>query len=621
MASGVINYISGVMAPHRDINAGNNAQLWPMKGMGSMSQIMAATRGKYRITKATITFDVRTSYGAGKHMIVRSQTGEQLGDVPCSATGSQTHALLTNPNYLHLQAIRLDGVNGTACQLRGGSYIRIAVYWETATAEVAQTPVQTVSSEPVIVSGEESMDGTKGKAMRAEVGVSFDGVDISKQINEYLLSASYTDNEEDEADDLQIKLEDRTNIWLQHWLDDTLQEASYGIKEGSKGLTINAGVKQYMPSGKLRKCDFGFFELDQIKASGPPSNILIKGTSLPYKNGIRTEERDKSWEGYTLKRIGQEIASKGGLGFIFDSPDDPSYSRVEQAQQTDIAFLQQLCHDAGKSLKISGMKLIIFDQARYESLEAVTTIKWQDGTYTKYDLSTQSGETHYDQCTVTYFDASSGNTYSATANAEDYDSEASQYTVCTVSNRKVGSNAEAMELAKKILRLHNKYEKRVTFTMIGDPLLCAGLTVTLNGFGLWDEKYIIKQCRHEISNSGYLTKLTLRSIPEGNVKVIKVEREEETTEETATATNTGTKKSTGNKQQTQKSWYANEYLTVYGGKEGGSGQNLITKDSKVQVLGSMSGDRTLVQCGNVTGYVNTASLQKREDKTKSNTKK
>ena len=577
-----------------------------------------------------------------------------------------------------------------------------------------------------LITGAEST-GEKGNALHTEVTVTFDGVDISQPINEDLITLSFTDNEEDEADDLQIKLKDNAKKWLDQWLNDTMAQAAYGVSavvvsvdkiqivvEGffnsyeykgkgnsnadtveilynlllgrnsdpggkaawttlldggtpladvingflgsqeftnhwdaetfkpstfvtncyniilgrdpdpagykswmavvgsDKGMSIQAGVKRYLPNGKIVRTGFGIFELDQLRASGPASSITIKGTSLPYSNGIRTEERDKSWEGYTLSRIGMEIASNGGLGFLYDCPDDPTYERIEQAKQTDIAFLMQLCHDAGKSLKISGMKLIIFDQAKYERMKSIETIRWMDGTYTKYDLSTQSGETHYDQCRLTYFDAASGTTFEGVANADDYDEEAKEHTICTITDRKVSSNEEAAELAAKILRLHNKYEKRVSFTLIGNPILSAGLAMNVQGFGLWDEKYIIKQCRHEISNTGYTTKITLRTIPEGRIEIEKAEEQAEEQKSGSTTNKKG--------KQVDKTWYTKEITKVYNGKDGDAGSAWVGTDLEVKVLGSTSGDRTLVRIGSTQGYVPTSAIERRETK-KTTTKK
>lgn len=63
-------------------------------------------------------------------------------------------------------------------------------------------------------------------ARRTAVDVAFDGVDISASIRPYLLSLSYIDNEEDEADDLQITLQDRDGLWLCQWLNDMVQAAA-----------------------------------------------------------------------------------------------------------------------------------------------------------------------------------------------------------------------------------------------------------------------------------------------------------------------------------------------------------------------------------------------------------
>lgn len=55
-------------------------------------------------------------------------------------------------------------------------------------------------------------------ARRTVVRLTFDGVDISTDINRYLQSLSYTDNEQDETDDLQLTLDDREGVWLGNWL-------------------------------------------------------------------------------------------------------------------------------------------------------------------------------------------------------------------------------------------------------------------------------------------------------------------------------------------------------------------------------------------------------------------
>ena len=59
-------------------------------------------------------------------------------------------------------------------------------------------------------------------ARRTSLKVYFANVDISDEITKYLISLSYTDKEEDEADDLQIQIADKSSVWLTKWLNDTL---------------------------------------------------------------------------------------------------------------------------------------------------------------------------------------------------------------------------------------------------------------------------------------------------------------------------------------------------------------------------------------------------------------
>ena len=80
-------------------------------------------------------------------------------------------------------------------------------------------------------------------ARRAYVRVKFEGADITKNISPYLISATYTDNEEDKADDLQLQLQDRESVWLEKWLNEAIEAAvSPGQGEDREG--------QARPQGK-----------------------------------------------------------------------------------------------------------------------------------------------------------------------------------------------------------------------------------------------------------------------------------------------------------------------------------------------------------------------------------
>lgn len=502
----------------------------------------------------------------------------------------------------------------------------------------------------------------KDLARRTDAEVYFDGVDISTSLRKYLLSITFTDEEENETDDLQINIEDRDDVWLTQWLNKAIQAAasgppsvsgstykvtaksglnvrsgpgtnhsklgtlaygtqvvvasisngwatityssktayisanyiaivdhgrnsgdwavgdavvangrpqysSYGsgspgaavtnysgtitrlnlksgvpypihvgslgwfaidqvtkatASEGSsggsgiKGLSIQALFvqKNWTGDGKDKVLDCGQFELDSVDAEGPPATIIIKGTSLPYSNQIRQTKKSKAWENYTLKQIANDIASRNGMSCMYESAIDPYYARIEQVTMSDIAFLKQLCQNAGISLKATNKIIVLFDQATYEAKPAVFTIKKGSGVYTKYKLRSGAADKEYASCRVSYIDPLSKETIQAAAYVEDYNPKDKNNQRLEIT-AKVNSIGEAQTLARKMLRLKNKYEYTAIFTLPGNPDLLAGVTVMLSGWGAWDGKYIIKQAKHSISKSGYSTQIRLRHVLEG----------------------------------------------------------------------------------------------------------
>ena len=130
-------------------------------------------------------------------------------------------------------------------------------------------------------------------ARRTEIAVKMGGVDISEDMNNYLLQMSYTDNECDKTDDLQILVDDREGIWLTNWLDSA---------DGTKGAELSAVIiqKNFDSDGRDRVLDCGSFSVDSIDGAGFPATAAIKGTSLPFKSAVRTAKHTKAWENIKL---------------------------------------------------------------------------------------------------------------------------------------------------------------------------------------------------------------------------------------------------------------------------------------------------------------------------------
>lgn len=344
-------------------------------------------------------------------------------------------------------------------------------------------------------------------ARRTDVEILFDGTDITKKIMPYLLSMTYTDNEEGEADDIKIELQDRDSLWMESWLNEAIEAAS------AAKLKLQAAIMpKYWRVGEADKVlPCGTFELDDVSAQGPPATISISGTALPFSSQIRQTLKSKAWESYTLSGIAKEIAASNGMTCMYEAAFDPFYKRKEQRKKSDIKFLEKLCQDAGISLKATDSMIVLFDQTAYEKKPPVMTIRRGNG-YKDYSLSTGAADTQYASCRVSYVD-STGKCIEGIAKTEDYNKDDSNNQQLEIT-AKVYTADEAKTLAEKHLRLHNKFSKTASFTLPGDTALVSGVTLMLEKFGAWDGKYIVRSAAHTVSD-GYTTKIELRKVLEG----------------------------------------------------------------------------------------------------------
>lgn len=118
----------------------------------------------------------------------------------------------------------------------------------------------------------------KSLARRSHAQITFAGVDITKAMQKYLLSVTYTDSEENEADDLQIKLQDREGLWLENWLGDMIDAASQEHSTGDFETTV---YKVTANSGLNVR-------------TGPGTNHSILGV-LAYGTSVDVAEISGSW--------------------------------------------------------------------------------------------------------------------------------------------------------------------------------------------------------------------------------------------------------------------------------------------------------------------------------------
>ena len=454
------------------------------------------------------------------------------------------------------------------------------------------------------------------RARRVELRVVAIGGTLPQNLTDRLLSATYTDNEEDAADDLQISYDNAANEGNKQWLEvkatiappdtgklvqkevaptetidyivqrgDTLSAiaAKYlgsaskynqivqenGIKnpdlifpgqvfkittggqvtatpteavqdaraagdtdtQGGAGNAASGGgsgagsgpaatsVKMvqvqlaqldWNGSGRSGVLNCGTFEIDSAKLAGPPMKTTLSGTSIPYTSTLRMQKKCRSWENTSLQAIAAQIAAEAGLSLMYECAENPKYSKKEQVQQSDIRFLQTLCHAEGKALKITALSVVIFDKQDYDGKPPIKTITYGSSDILSFNLSTNMKDTAYTSCHVSYSDSEKKETIEYTFTP---DSSAGTGQVLEI-NEKVADTAEAMRIAKKRLREKNEGEITAGFSMVGDVQLVAGVVVKLRGFQSFDRQYRVKSAKHKLLG-GYTTDIELVQILEG----------------------------------------------------------------------------------------------------------
>ena len=335
------------------------------------------------------------------------------------------------------------------------------------------------------------------KARRAMVKCKYDNVDISQDIACFLKSFSVREVLSGEADSAEITLEDREALWRGDW-----------FPERGAIMDITLAVCDWEGEGDNRELPFGKFEVDEITNTGPPNEAKIKLISVPNNTDLRGVERTRAWEQANLSRIVQDVAEGAGMQQFFDAPEDPVIERAEQSEETDIAFLQTLCKDAGLALKVTDKNIVVFDIAKYEAAEPVMTITKGKDNIISFDCRTTIHEI-YRACHVKYKHGKKGELIEYTFT----DPHREKGRTLEV-NEKVTSIEEAEKLAKKKLREKNLDEVAVSLHMVGNFALLASNTVTLAGFHVYDGKYLITRSSHEVG-SGYTTKAELRRVIDG----------------------------------------------------------------------------------------------------------
>ncbi|WP_302292827.1 MULTISPECIES: phage late control D family protein [Pseudomonadati] len=333
---------------------------------------------------------------------------------------------------------------------------------------------------------------------RVSLQVSINGHDAASAIDPALLDFKFTDNASGKADEIRLSLHDRDGKWHGDW------RPALGMD-----VTATLVARDWEQEGVDLSLPCGTFRIDELEFSGPPDKVDIKAVSSALTTGLRDEKKTQAWESFSLRKLAGDVAGRNGLELMYDGPEH-TFSRQDQREESDLAFLQRLSTERGMNCKVHDGKLILFDGAGADGRGASLTIPRKGSLYspTSYRFRESSSGTGYSKAKVAYTDPTSGTTHEAEVSAPKENVQPDEKTLQL--NKRVESSAEAIRLGKSGLRQTNKNKDKATIEIMGNPGLVAGIVIGLTGFGKLDGSYFVEKAEHAVSSSGYRTSAEIR---------------------------------------------------------------------------------------------------------------
>lgn len=280
-----------------------------------------------------------------------------------------------------------------------------------------------------------------------------EGRDVTAVFQDRLLSITVTDNSGEQADEIEIELDDRGNL---------VEEPRRGVV-----LTVHLGWmgEALEPVGR--------FVVDEAWPEGPPDILKIKGKSADMKRGLKAT-RTRAWRETTVGDIVGQIAGEHDLeAAVAGGLAGQAIDHLDQTNESDMHFLTRLGRDYGAVAAPKGGKLVFAPPASGQSAsgEALEPV-----TLDRTDLIRWSGVTadreSYGTVRARYRDMGAARTAYATEGGGD--------PVRTLRNT-YPTEAEAKAAAKAEMARLGRAQGGVELEMAGRPEIAAQTPITLTG--------------------------------------------------------------------------------------------------------------------------------------------
>ncbi|MCX4156989.1 MULTISPECIES: phage late control D family protein [Paraburkholderia] len=317
---------------------------------------------------------------------------------------------------------------------------------------------------------------------QADYRITLDGRDLSRLIAPSLISLSLKESRSDEADTIDLVIDDSKN--------------TFAIPKRGANIKVAIGwVGEPL-------VDKGTFSVDEVEHSGTPDILTIRARSASMTNQMH-ERREQSWHAQTIGSIVRAIAGRHSLkAAIADALATVAIAHIDQTHESDMSFLTRLAkrYDAVMNVKDLNLLFMPIGSGKSASGRALTVLNLTraDGDTHRYHVAQRES---YSAVRAHYHSNNKGKRKSVVVGGEN--------------NRNVkvlpedyATEAEARAAAEGEFARTQRSQATFSYQLaLGRPEVFPELPVNVAGFKpeINETPWLVKEATHTLNGDGGLT--------------------------------------------------------------------------------------------------------------------
>ena len=312
-----------------------------------------------------------------------------------------------------------------------------------------------------------------------------------------IIGVDVTDNRADEADQLDITLDDH---------DGQLELPKRGVKINCQLGFVGEALH-----------DMGDFVVDEVEWGGTPDQLVVKASSANFKSSLKSG-KSRSFHRQTLGQIAGQVAKDHGLKLVINADlANIDLVHIDQTKESDMNMLRRLSKQNGAEMSIKKDRLLIFKAgsgktATGKELPAITITRVKGD---RFRYSESDRDSDYTGVSAHYQDQGKATRQRVTAGETEQYGGGDSTTTKTKSLKGTFASKEAAERAAAA-EMDRIKKGGVTFSItlaIGKPEVSSESPVQLQGFKAQVDKlaWKVRKATHRYSTSGLVSELEMES--------------------------------------------------------------------------------------------------------------